>query len=125
MPGGNDPDNRRMMKFNNLNIQQNNLKSTFSALLSLRRNSLPLIYGDFKFLKCTDDILIYQRTYFDQIFIIALNKTNQDYTAKINIDKRFDLIKLHSEFSIPFKENNNTLEFTIPANGFAILSNKP
>ncbi|NOZ34010.1 MAG: alpha-amylase [Chlorobi bacterium] len=125
MPGGNDPDNRRMMKFNNLNIPQNDLKATFSALLSLRRNSLPLIYGDFKFLKCTDDILIYQRTYFDQIFIIALNKTNQDYTAKINIDKRFDLIKLHSEFSITFKENNNTLEFTIPANGFAILSNKP
>ncbi len=125
MPGGNDPDNRRMMKFNNLDIQQNDLKATFSALLSLRRNSLPLIYGDFKFLKCTDSILIYQRTYFDQIFIIALNKTNQDYTAKINIDKRFDLIKLHSEFSIPFKENNNTLEFTIPANEFAILSNKP
>ena len=125
MPGGNDPDNRRMMKFDGLNLNQDELKSTFSALLSLRRNSLPLIYGDFKFLEVSGDILIYQRSYFDQFFIIAFNKAHQDYKAEVAIDKRFDLIKLNSPSGDGYKKNGNTVKFTIPGNGFVILSNKP
>jgi len=125
MPGGNDPDNRRMMKFDGLSLKQDELKSTFSALLSLRRNSLPLIYGDFNFLEVSDSILIYQRSYFDQFFIIAFNKAHQDFKSEITIDKRFDLIKLNSPSGDVYKENGNTVEFTIPGNGFVILSNKP
>lgn len=123
MPGGNDPDNRRMMKFNKLNFDQETLKTTFSNLLFFRRHNLPLIYGDFKFLEISDNILIYQRSYFGHFVIVALNKAHQDYNATINIDKQFDLEKLYSETSTKYKVNNNNIEFIIPANGFVILAN--
>lgn len=123
IPGGNDPDNRRMMKFNNLNYDQESLKSTFSDMLYFRKQNLPLIYGDFKFLEISDDILIYQRNYFGHFVIIALNKAHQEYNATINIDKQFNSKKLYSETSTKYKVNKNNIEFTIPENGFVILAN--
>ncbi|MCF6184725.1 MAG: hypothetical protein L3J56_08915 [Bacteroidales bacterium] len=123
MPGGNDPDNRRMMKFNGLSFEQDNLKITFSNLLKFRRHNLPLIYGDCKFIEISDDILIYQRNYFGHFVITALNKSNKKYEAKITLDKQFDMQKLYCETGNPYKNTGNTIEFTIPENGFVILSN--
>ncbi len=123
MPGGNDPDNRRMMKFDNLNYEQNNLKTTFSNLLFFRRHNLPLIYGEFKFLKVSDDILIYQRSYFGHFVIIALNKSASDYKADIKIEKRFNTEKTYSETSTQFELNGNNINFIVPANDFVILAN--
>ncbi len=123
MPGGNDPDNRRMMKFDKLNYRQYDLMSTFSRLLQFRRHNLPLIYGDFKFLEISDDIIIYQRNYFGHFIIVALNKAHQDYKANIKIDKRFETEKLYAETTTEFKIKDNEAEFIIPENGFVILAN--
>ncbi|MFM7486053.1 MAG: alpha-amylase family glycosyl hydrolase, partial [Cytophagales bacterium] len=45
-PGGNDPDNRRMMRFEKLNPREVATKQITGKLVQLQRNSLPLIYGD-------------------------------------------------------------------------------
>ena len=55
--------------------------------------------------------------------IVALNKSHQDYDAKIEIDKQFNLEKLYAETDTKYTLNGNTLEFTIPGNGFVIQAN--
>ncbi|MDP4282668.1 MAG: alpha-amylase family glycosyl hydrolase, partial [Bacteroidota bacterium] len=55
MPGANDPDNRRMMKFENLTPQENRLKETVSKLIHTRTSSMPLLYGDFKTISVSDN----------------------------------------------------------------------
>ena len=63
MPGGNDPDCRRMMKFESLNEYEIKIKKEVSYLLKLRSSSLPLIYGDLKWIEISDHRLVYSRSY--------------------------------------------------------------
>ncbi|MFN7259736.1 MAG: alpha-amylase family glycosyl hydrolase, partial [Cyclobacteriaceae bacterium] len=43
-PGGNDPDNRRMMRFENLSDQEQLNRATTEKLVHLRRNSMALLF---------------------------------------------------------------------------------
>lgn len=45
MPGANDPDNRRMMRFDSLDVQEESLKSLVSELGEIRSGSMALMYG--------------------------------------------------------------------------------
>lgn len=74
MPGGNDPDNRRMMKFENWNPEQQKLHDITSKLVKLRRNNLALTYGDVLMLKNDDEALVYLRTYFGKHVLVILDK---------------------------------------------------
>lgn len=124
MPGGNDPDNRRMMRFNNLKPKQESLRQITSKLIKFRRNSLPLIYGEFKVLNANEDVLAYQRTYFDKIVIVIINNSNKAKDIKLDINPLYEAKKLkakfnHSEISIEEKD----LEVHLKAHSFEILSN--
>jgi len=123
LAGGNDPDNRRMMRFENLKKEEQELKDITAKILNLRKNSLPLIFGDFKILEVSDDIIIYQRTYFGEIAIIIINKNDSEKSLKININERFNLEKLQANFDNKFSQTNNKVEMTISGNSFEILSN--
>ena len=56
--GGNDPDNRRWMKFENLNNQETQLKNTVTSLVNKRRNSMALQYGETKILRADKEVMI-------------------------------------------------------------------
>ncbi len=75
MPGANDPDNRRMMKFENLNADELALKEIVQQLASIRNNNLEMIYGDFKMLNSSEGSLAFERTYFGKKSIIVFSKT--------------------------------------------------
>lgn len=75
-PGGNDPDNRRMMRFDSLNSFEEKTKKVTTQLAQLRRNNLALIYGDWKVLEQSNTHLLIKRSYFNQAVIIAFNKGN-------------------------------------------------
>ncbi|MCB9252417.1 MAG: alpha-amylase [Flavobacteriales bacterium] len=77
MPGANDPDNRRMMKFENLNERESGLRELTAKLINFRRTNMSLMYGDFQFLSITDDLMAYSRKYFDEIIWIIFNKTDR------------------------------------------------
>ena len=74
MPGGNDPDCRRMMKFESLNEQEIKLKREVSYLLKLRSSSLSLIYGDLEWTEVSDHRLVYSRSYGGEKVTIYINK---------------------------------------------------
>jgi glycosidase len=123
MPGGNDPDNRRMMLFSDLNTEQTDLKNITQKLIKFRRNSLPLIYGDFKLISAEKDILIYERNYFDKTVVIVINKSSEEKNLSFKFDKRFEETKFTALFNSSFKLSEENLSFILKANSFEIFSN--
>lgn len=74
-PGGNDPDNRRMMRFTNLSPQEEKTKLLTQQLAKLRRNNLALLYGDWQVIHQDDQQLLIKRKYFTEEVWIAFNKS--------------------------------------------------
>jgi len=123
MPGGNDPDSRRDMVFNNLNNKQIQLKNTVTKIIKFRRSSMPLIYGDFKFLQVDNGTMIYQRTYFSKIVLIFFNNTNKEKTFSIKVDRKLNKTDLQSFNNYKFDVIGKKIKITIPANSFEIINN--
>jgi len=78
MPGANDPDNRRLMKFKNLNKHEQNLKNKVKDLIHLRKNSMALLFGTTQ-IENFDKILIIKRKYFNEEVVLVINKSSQNY----------------------------------------------
>lgn len=75
-PGGNDPDNRRMMRFSNLSKQEENTKKLTRQLVKLRRDNLALLYGDWRVVSLNEKQVLIKRKYFTDEVWIAFNKSN-------------------------------------------------
>jgi cyclomaltodextrinase len=90
MAGGNDPDNRRMMEFANLNSDQLKLRNTVSALTKLRTNRMSLVYGDVVIKEASKDLFAFERTYLGERTLVLIHKgaprqlAIADFTQKIN-----------------------------------------
>ena len=76
MPGGNDPDCRRMMKFQNLTQKEQKLKDEVCHLLKLRNSSMALIYGIMCWHEIAKHRLVYSRKYANEVVTVYLNKSN-------------------------------------------------
>ncbi len=83
--GGNDPDNRHMMRFDNLSHEEQEMRAKVSELIHLRRNSMPLLYGDLIPLIDRPEEIIYQRVYLGERVTVIINRRNLSY--KIEFDK--------------------------------------
>mgnify|MGYP002815974175 FL=1 len=81
MPGGNDPDCRRMMKFQNLTQKEQELKDEVSHLLKFRNSSMALLYGTMSWHEITEHRLVYSREYGNEVVTVYLNKSksNQEF----------------------------------------------
>jgi glycosidase len=123
MPGANDPDNRRNMIFDNLNKYQKKLKNTASKLIKLRRHSMPLCFGDFKFIFVSDSLMVYQRTYFRKTVIVLFNNSKKIKKLKLKLDKSFNYLNLVALNKSKFYIKNDSLKINLSANSFEILFN--
>ena len=83
--GGNDPDNRHMMRFETLSLDERTMRNQVAELIHMRRNSMPLLYGDFIPLVDTPDEIIYQRVYLGEKVTVIINR--KDMTYQIINDK--------------------------------------
>jgi glycosidase len=79
--GANDPDNRHMMRFEQLNSDEQKMRDQVADLIHMRRNSMPLLYGDFIPLIDRPDEIIYQRIYLGKKVTVTLNR--KDLTWEI------------------------------------------
>ena len=77
--GANDPDNRHMMRFTNLNEQEKEMRAKVAELVHMRRNSMPLLYGDFIPLIDRPDKIVYQRVYLGEKVTIVINRDDLTY----------------------------------------------
>ena len=80
--GGNDPDNRHMMKFNGLTDRQKQFRDEVQKLVQLRRNSLPLIYGEYIPVTVTDKLLVFDRTYMGQTVRVTIDLDKLEYSIQ-------------------------------------------
>ncbi|HNP17814.1 MAG TPA: alpha-amylase family glycosyl hydrolase [Fulvivirga sp.] len=84
-PGGNDPDNRRMMRFTGLNKYEEATKARAEKLIHLRTQNLALIYGDFEIIEETANTLILKRSYFNNSVIAVFNKSDASVSLNIGL----------------------------------------
>ena len=82
MTGAGDPDNRRMMRFENLSKEEIALHKEIAKLTQLRTDNMALLYGDFTILENTENRLTYKRKYFSNEVTVTLIKS--DWTYIIN-----------------------------------------
>ncbi len=117
-PGGNDPDNRRMMRFENLSNQEEQNRATTEKLVHLRRNSMALLFGDFDWLITSEKIMSYRRSYFkDQVWVV-FNKSAE--VQKIDIGEVPASTKTNFTGKIEFENKKATL--TLNPHSFEILT---
>ena len=81
-PGGNDPDNRKMMRFNGLNEQEEQMRQEVADLIHMRRNNMAMLYGDYLPIYADKDVLCFKRVYGSQQAVIAINKSAEDHVIE-------------------------------------------
>lgn len=116
-PGANDPDNRRMMRFDNLSNQEKETREITAKLIKLRKENLALTYGDFNIETVTDKQLIYRRKYFSNEVIVVFNKSNEE--TKININNITGRASLQFTSQLEIEDNKGYI--TLPAQSFEII----
>jgi len=97
LPGGNDPDNRRMMKFQDWNDNQKKLHDVSSRLIQLRRSNLALSYGELIPLYKDPTTFVFARNYLDETTIVVFTKGQSSSAKNISFDWPFNEIDLKKE----------------------------
>lgn len=77
--GGNDPDNRHMMRFEELSLDEREMRAKVAELIALRRGSMPLLYGEFIPLIDRPDEIVYQRVYLGKKVTVIINRNDLTY----------------------------------------------
>lgn len=124
MPGAGDPDNRRMMRFDSLNLMEQKTKEITRRLIGLRKSSLPLIYGDFRTLSTGERTWVYMRSYFDRAVLVVLNKDREERKITFDLPERYDTATFVPQFGHGFTVENGKATLTLEGNAFEILLNK-
>lgn len=92
MPGANDPDSRRDMKFDftadgqaGLSSPEKETRAVISQLIGLRTASMALVFGDCVVEISNSDKLILKRRYFDEEwYFVSINGSEEDFKAQIS-----------------------------------------
>jgi len=123
MPGGNDPDCRRMMRFGeNLNsFEKENLEIT-KKLIILRKTNIALLYGDF-IMENKDSSMSYTRQYFDNYVWVGFNNSNKEIKLKLIIGTNINPDSLVNNFDGKIEKLEGEYFVVIPANSFEIITN--
>lgn len=83
IPGAGDPDNRRVMPFDNLSAQQQKTLDQVRLLGTLRRQHAPLRRGTFEVLAATTTTLVFRRALDDDELVVAANRSNLEQKVAI------------------------------------------
>mgnify|MGYP006277975053 CR=1 FL=1 len=123
MPGGNDPDNRRMMRFSGLSEKEEWVKAQVKKLIDIRMNNLELIYGDFEPLIIEKDVYVYMRTYFDQVSVVVFNNSKQEKRISFELPERFAESSLSSRFGNDTEQIGYAVKLDLLPHSYDVLTN--
>jgi glycosidase len=123
MTGASDPDNRRMMRFdNNLNEFEKQTFKDVSQLIHIRKDHSALRYGDFLTLQADKNIYAYVRSDMNERILVVLNKSENMQMIKINLP---DIYNLSAATDLitgdSFRISANTISFDVKGIGLRIL----
>lgn len=121
LTGANDPDCRRMMKFDNLNKREAKLLKYTSILAHLRTNNPVLTYGDFINIQTTQDSWIYARKYFNKEAIIIINNSAKSRIVEAEVPQYLKSKKLKATFGNKFSFTKQKLTIKLAPYSAEIL----
>ncbi|RKY93417.1 MAG: hypothetical protein DRQ01_04795 [Ignavibacteriae bacterium] len=123
MTGAADPDNRRMMRFDDeINSSEAESLKEVSRLINLRNDHSALRQGDFYTLMANESIYAYIRSNFKERVLIVLNKRDDKQTIELNfpsVYKLQNIVDLSNGES--FEITNDQLSIDIPAIGWKMF----
>jgi hypothetical protein len=126
MPGGNDPDNRRMMTFDNLNIDQRKLKASVSRMTTLRKKSMALMYGDTEVLLNSGQTFAYMRQYFGDVVIVVFDKKdfspNDSNWVQVNLPVQWRGKFFKGQMGSQWKKENGNNYVLLSGKGYDIFT---
>ncbi|MFN5387385.1 MAG: alpha-amylase family glycosyl hydrolase [Bacteroidota bacterium] len=126
MPGANDPDNRRMMRFSELNSSESRVLKTTAMLSNMRKNSPALLFGETVMLRATNaQALSYARQYFDEIVLVVFNKKSSFDTIQVSLPEAWAAYKAESLVGGRCAVEGGKLVAGVSAAGFDIIKLKP
>lgn len=123
MAGGDDPDNRRMMRFEQLSPGEADVKEKTAKLFKLRRSKMALLYGDLFFLQGDAQTWSYMRTYFDKTAIVVFNKSGETKDLRIKLPSHAQLIGTRCNFKTLWSIADGQLHIVLPPYSFEVLTN--
>jgi len=121
LTGANDPDCRRMMKFNGWNNRETNLWKKVSLLTHMRKNNPVLIYGEFMTLDSQKDSWVYARHYFNKNAIVFINNSSKPKAFDVPLPLEFNTEGLKSTFNTKFAVTNRNIRIQLPAYSSEVL----
>ncbi|MDD3568630.1 MAG: alpha-amylase family glycosyl hydrolase [Bacteroidales bacterium] len=116
-PGGNDPDNRKMMQFDDLNPQEQQTIEVTKKLTNLRRTNMALNYGTFEPVLVNDKVYAYARTYLGNVVLVVFNNSNVAADIGMELPARFAELSFSTNFDNEFSKSNEKL--TVKLDGFS------
>lgn len=119
MPGGNDPDNRRMMRFSGLNEKEEDVKNTVGQLTRIREQNMALLYGQTEILQADQEVFAFVRTYFNNKILVIFNKGKEDKSLKFNLG--ISQSGCISEFGSKVEKSGQNLTVVIKPLSFDII----
>lgn len=123
-PGGNDPDNRKMMKFDGFNSKEQFTLETVKRLVNIRRENMALNYGNFNVLMADKDVYAYVRTYLNNSVIVVFNKSTEEKEITLQLPSFIGEKIFSAEFSSEFSLENSAITVKVKPNFFEILVGK-
>lgn len=85
-PGGNDPDNRRQMQFEDLDKHQLATRNRAKKMIEIRKNNLALIFGDTEIVEGGVGYLVVSRQYFDNQVISVFNTSSRSLEIEVPVN---------------------------------------
>ena len=124
-PGANDPDNRDMMEFDGYNDNQLKELAATKALFKYRRESMPLMYGDYRTLYADDDVYVFLRHYMGEWVVVALNVRAEAREVEVAMPEFIaaDAVKVAlSNEGAEAKLAEGKLSINVPKYGYVIIA---
>ncbi len=123
MIGAGDPDNRRMMQFgDDLTEREQAMLDKVTAFANLRKNSMPLLYGDTEVLEVSDEHMVLLRNYFDQTVILVLNSSREAKEVTIEIPVQYNIEGLKANFDNVVSVESRAITVRLNPVSFEILN---
>jgi glycosidase len=123
MTGVADPDNRRMMRFNDqLNKYEKQTLMEVSKLIHIRKDHPALRYGDFFTLQADKNIYAYLRSDMNERILTIVNKSSKEQNLEYILPGMYKVSKVKDIISgREFEVNNNKLNLNVGGIGYLIL----
>ena len=114
MTGASDPDNRRMMRFDNeLNDYEKETFRDVSKIIHIRKEHPALRYGDFLSLKADKNIYAYIRSDMNERILVILNKGEKEQKVSLDLPAFYNIRRaqnLVSDENVQIDDNEITLK---------------